>query len=679
MADQVQQITVQRIIGPMNAAAQGDRERPVTLSRNPMLIEFPEHTAPVASVIIPVHGQWTVTQDCLQSLSRLHSSTPFEVVVVDDCSPDDTADELAAIPGLRHVRTGRNTGFVGACNLGAEHARGSVLVFLNNDTLVHHRWLDVLVETLDQDPTIGLVGSLLMYPDGLVQESGGIIFQDGSGHNFGRRWWPENSAIRGTRDVDYCSGASIAVRRALFEELGGFDIRYAPAYYEDVDLCFGIRGLGYRVVVQPESVLTHLEGVSNGRDDTGGLKRFQRVNRAAFLRKWRKELVVNGPNDGPASVWNGRHRRPRGMVLIYESDVPTPDQDAGSRRLKAIIDELRGLGFAVYLAPAERRGLQPYTRDLEREGVTVLTTLEEQHGFLIEAGPAISTIILSRPQVAGAVMEQVLQYAPDALTIYDSVDLHGRRLLAQSEIENDPRLRRMAGYIWELERTAMKITDITLVVSPVEKEYLAGREPGVQVELLSLVHQAVVTDPRPTGRRDIVMVGNYNHPPNIDGAQWMSREVMPLIRKVVPDATLNLVGSNLGPAVAALAGPGVEVVGWVKDLAPVYAAARVVVAPLRFGAGVKGKVAEAVEHGLPIVGTSVAFEGMPVIGGTDVAVGDTPEAFAAAVIKLLQDDDQWVSMAASGQRRILEAFSPKQARTVLERILNDVPGWTRAG
>lgn len=664
-------------VGSIPPAGGLSSQRDVSPVGDSTSIEFADDAPPVASVIIPVHGKWSVTQDCLRSLARMYADVPFEVVVVDDCSPDDTAVQLAAIPGLRHVRTERNTGFVGACNLGAEHARGSILVFLNNDTLVHARWLDVLVETLDGDPTIGLVGSLLMYPDGLVQESGGIIFQDGSGHNFGRRWLRNSAAIRATRDVDYCSGASIAVRRELFEELGRFDNLYAPAYYEDVDLCFGVRSLGYRVVVQPESVVTHLEGVSNGTDDTGGLKRFQRVNRAAFQRKWRKELVANGPNDGPASVWAGRHRRPRGPVLIYESDVPTPDQDAGSRRFKAIIDELRDMGFAVYLAPAEQRGLQPYTLELEREGVTVLTTLAEQHGFLVEAGPVIGAIILCRPQVANSVIESVLQYAPDALTIYDSIDLHGCRLQAQAAIENNPKLRRMAGYIWELERTAMKVADITLVVSPVEKDFLATREPEVKVELLSLIHQAVVTDPRPTGRRDIVMVGNYNHPPNIDGAQWMAREVMPLVRRAVPGATLNLVGSNLNATVADLAGPGVVVVGWVKDLAPVYAAARVVVAPLRYGAGVKGKVAEAVEHGLPIVGTSVAFEGMPVVGGTDVAVGDTAETFAAAVIKLLADDVEWTRMAASGQRRILDAFSPKQARTVLDRILIDVPGWNR--
>lgn len=636
----------------------------------PGLPAFTPTTAPSASVIIPVHGKWPLTLDCLRSLADDAARHSFEVVVVDDWSLDETAVQLQRVPGLMHVSTPENLGFVGACNLGAASARGEFLVFLNNDTLVHRGWLDALLDILDEEPDVGLVGSLLLGADGMVQESGGIIWSDASGYNYGRGLPPSFAEIRAVRDVDYCSGAAIAVRAALFDELGGFDARYSPAYYEDTDLAFAVRAAGYRVVVQPESVVSHLEGQTHGTEATGGLKRFQAVNREAFRRKWRSVLPAHGVMEGPRSLWTARNRKPGGMVLIADPNVPTPDRDSGSRRMAAIIDELLDLKVAIYFAPSEHIAIQPYTRNLERKGVTVLLTHDEQDRFIREAGPALDAAILCRPHVAWSWLDRVYRWAPDATVVYDTVDLHSLRMMRQAEVEQDTELARIADLVWIQESGAMRASDITLVVSEFERTILADRMPGADVRVLSNIHAPVVTAPRLTGRHDILFVGGYQHLPNVDAARWAVEAIMPLVRRSVPEATLRLVGSHMPPTVAELAGPGVEATGWLDDLTPAYGRARVVIAPLRYGAGVKGKVAEAIEHGVPVVGTSMAFEGINLVDGVDVLFADAAAEFADAIVRLLTDDQAWIGMAGRGQERIAAQFSSTLARSVLTELLD---------
>jgi len=240
---------------------------------------------PVASIIIPVFNQLHFTLACLRSLSDCGDRAGFEVIVVDDASTDASPRVLPSIPGLRYHRNRDNLGFIGACNAGAELATGRFVVFLNNDTTVQPGWLDALLSTFERYPDTGLAGSKLVYPDGRLQEAGGIVFADGSGYNYGRFEDPDHPRYNFVREVDYCSGAAIALHRSRFMELGGFDSHYAPAYYEDTDLAMRIRELGLKVRYQPASVVIHYEGVSSGTDITRGVKSYQVVNHKKFLAR----------------------------------------------------------------------------------------------------------------------------------------------------------------------------------------------------------------------------------------------------------------------------------------------------------------------------------------------------------------------------------------------------------
>src|SRR6266542_4216899 len=204
-------------------------------------LHFPAHEQVEVSVIIPVFNQLQFTHACLASLQTAQERARFEVIIVDDCSTDKTTEVVAQIHGVVYLRNETNSGFIVSCNRGAAKARGKYLLFLNNDTTVKDGWLSALMNTFAEEPQAGAVGSKLVYPDGRLQEAGGIIWQDASGWNYGKFDDPQKPEYNYLRDVDYCSAAALMIPKALFLSVGGFDERYAPAYYEDTDLSFKTR------------------------------------------------------------------------------------------------------------------------------------------------------------------------------------------------------------------------------------------------------------------------------------------------------------------------------------------------------------------------------------------------------------------------------------------------------
>jgi GT2 family glycosyltransferase/2-polyprenyl-3-methyl-5-hydroxy-6-metoxy-1,4-benzoquinol methylase/glycosyltransferase involved in cell wall biosynthesis len=647
---------------------------------------------PLVSIVIPVHGQWAYTRRCLAAIEAGGPRVPFEVIVVDDASPDDSARVLARCPGVRLVRAEHNLGFVGASNLGAAQARGELLVLLNNDTEPRAGWLDALVETVYGDERIGLVGAKLLYPDGSLQECGGIVWSDASAANYGHGDDPDDPRYASLRDVDYCSGAALLVRRELFERLGGFDERYAPAYYEDTDLAFAVRAAGYRTVVEPAAVVVHHEGVSHGTDPSSGHKRFQETNRAVFAEKWADALKEQIAGPGKAALWVARQRMPgmvpreHGLVLIADLQVPTPDKDSGSVRMRRLVDALLALGQRVVFCPMDDIHPAHYTERLRRAGVTVLGDPAQRERFLAEAGSELRLVLLSRPTVAWHMAERIRICAPQAVLAYDTVDLHFVRLSRESELVRSlgdattaAMLRQRAELYRELELALVRSSDRTLVVSESERDLLAGLAPEARVEVLSNVHPFSSEQTSPEGRSGALFVGSFEHAPNRDAAFWLAGEVWPAVRQRCPWAELELVGEDPTGEIHALEGDGVLVRGWVENLEEKYATARMGLAPLRFGSGVKGKVGESLAYGVPVVGTPLAFEGMRLRDGEEILSGETTEEIAERIATLFTDDPLWQRLSEAGRTAVGAQFGPEVARTALNALLSAQAGEGLAG
>jgi len=629
----------------------------------------PTSDAPRVSIVIPVYDKVAYTLACLRSLGEHAGDVPFEVIVVDDGSGDATPQRLAGIGGIRALRNPRNLGFIGSCNAGAAAARGEYLLFLNNDTVVTAGWLDALVRCIETAPDAGLVGAKLVYPDGRLQEAGGIVFDDGSGWNVGRFEDPDDPRYSFRREVDYCSGAAILLRRDLFERLGRFDARYAPAYYEDTDLAFAVRAAGLKVYVEPASVVVHFEGITSGTDLAGGVKRYQVVNRETFVAKW-KDALARQPKPGTPITLAATHRARR-RVLVVDATTPMPDHDSGSLRMVNLMRVFADLGWQASFLPENRLFVERYTPALQALGVEALYApyAQDPVRLLRERGREFDLVVLSRHYVAASFLGLVRLHAPQARIAFDTVDLHYLREQRAAELAGDEALARHAGATRAQELRLVRESDVTLVVSPVERDLLARDAPGARVEVLSNVHEVHGCRRPFAERRDLVFVGGFQHPPNTDAVEWFVREVFPQLRIALPGVRFHVIGSRVPESIRALADEQVVVHGFVEDIMPYMDGCRVSVAPLRYGAGVKGKVNMAMSCGLPVVATPVAVEGMHVAAGSDVLVAEDAAAFAAAVVRLYRDEALWNTLSANGLANVERHFSFAAARAAVQRLL----------
>lgn len=618
------------------------------------------------SIIIPVYNKVGYTTDCLESLARHKSSFSFEVIVIDNGSTDCTPQLVGSIPGIRYVRNQENRGFVDACNQGADLAKGRILVFLNNDTVVLNNWLDPLVNRL-ADPTIGLVGSKMIYPDGRLQEAGSIIFKDGSGHNYGKGQDAKDFAFNFSRDVDYCSGASIAIEKRMFRKLGGFDKRYAPAYYEDTDLAMSVRKSGKRVVYEPFSVLMHIEGGTSGTDTTSGFKRFQPINREKFLKKWSKELNKNhyGPRVNPIRA--SRFGKPKRM-LIVDNIVPEYNRDSGSLRMSQIIKAALKLGYNVTFFADNRVASQPYTSELQSVGVEVVYGEVSPRDFYKRRANLYDVILLSRPLSSIWHIDLCKAYQPKAKLIYDTVDLHFLRIGRQAELENDLNRAQEARDWQKLEYYLMDQADLTLVVSYEEKSLLKKEKPKTKVQILSNINSQTITGhPASFSQRSgLLFIGSYNHTPNRDAVNWFIKEVYPKVKKAIPNLHVSLLGSSPTKAVKSLGNSRVTVPGFIDNIDGYFNQARVFISPLRYGAGVKGKLSQALAFGLPIVSTSVGAEGMHLKDNESCLIADDAEGFAAKVIELYNDRNLWKKIQKNSLAVYRGNFSEKAGLEALK-------------
>lgn len=619
--------------------------------------------------MIPVHGHWDHTLACLRAIAAHPPACRLEVIVVDDASPDDTLRHLVMIDGLRCVTRHVNGGFIAACNEGAACATGAYLVFLNNDTVPQPGWLDALLRTFRDFPDTGVAGAQLLYPDGRLQEAGGVVFRDGSAWNYGRFESPDDPRFAFVREADYVSGAALMIPRALFTDMGGFDLHYAPAYYEDTDLAFAVRDAGWQVRYQPASRVVHDEGTTSGLDPAQGAKAWQVRNQAKFATR-RASALASHPAPGNSPTASNIHRDRR-QVLVVDASTPRPDRDSASLRLVNIMRLLRDEGAHVVFLPADLAHAGRYTLDLQALGIEAwyspfagrLTRWFREHGS------RFGTVMVSRHYVLRELLPLLRRHAPQARVVFDSVDLHFVRERRTAVLARDAALERSADATRLLELDMVRRADLTTVVSAEEADLLEQAVPRARVEVLSNVHEIAGSGLPFEQRADLVFVGGFRHPPNVDAARWFCGEVFPRVLARLPGVRFHCIGESPPPALRTYHdGKHVILHGHVPDLAPFMDGCRIAVAPLRVGAGVKGKINMSMAHGQPVVATSLAVEGMQVRNGVDALVADDADDFADRIVQLYSDPALWATLSVNGHANIERHFSPVVAREAIGRI-----------
>lgn len=639
---------------------------------NRLTASRPSGLAPRASIVIPVYGQLGYTLNCLHSLVPDIVRGDVEVLIGDDASPDGSARWLAGLHHIRYIRHETNGGFIRNCNLTASEVTAPYIVLLNNDTRVVPGWLDAMLESFTLFTDAGLIGAKLFYPDGSLQEAGGIVWLDGSAWNYGRDDDPNRPRYCHARRVDYVSGCAIALPIDDWRVLGGFDSLYTPAYYEDTDIAFRLRQGGRSTWMQPLARVIHYEGMTSGTDLTSGAKAYQVQNSQKFRHRWASTLASHRKNG--VDPWLERDRDTKKRVLVIDTVNPTPDQDAGSAATVALIRAYIALGYHVLFVPEDNFLYDPQaTTELQRIGVECLYAPYENSltTLLTRYGPYLSVVHLIRPETAKRALDLVKTYVPQARLIYLNADLHFLRLERQAEVEGRRELLAEAGRMKEVELGITSRVDTTFVHSHMERDLLSQMVPMARVEVMPLIHTLVGRQSSFTERQDVMFLGGYNHPPNVDAALWLIDGIWPSVAEACPQARLLIVGANPPQALLEKASDRVIVTGRVDDLAPWFERTRVFVAPLRYGAGAKGKVVTAMAHGVPVIASPIAAEGMGFVKGRDLLVAETPVDLAESIVSLYNGPEtEWLRLADNGLNRVRDGNGLDAVVAALEAVLN---------
>ena len=558
-------------------------------------------------------------------------------------------------------------------------------MLFKNHTEVTRNWLQAMLACAESAEDVGVVTPKFVYPDGSLNEAGGIIWRDGTGVNYGRGDVSDHFQYDYRRETDYGSAAALLVSSELWKEIGGFDERYLPMYYEDTDLCFEARERGRRVLYEPSAVVVHIEGATAGNDAESGHKRYQEQNRSKFVAKWGHRLEAEHlrpalPNVRMAA---NRHRGPHVLVVDYQ--VPRWDHDSGSLRILGILQGLLRLGARVTFMPDNFSPLQPYTCTLQEMGIEVLYGALDINAELATIGPRLSLAILSRPHDAGRWLDVVREFAPSTRVAYDTVDLHWLREARKGTLGTSrwsgpgggngslDSIAPKAKALREVELAMIRASDVTLVVSDSERLQVERDVPDKDVLVIPNVHDVEPYVMPPEDRSGVLFVGGFAHPPNIDTAVRLVKDVMPAVWRELGDVQVTIAGPHPPPEVQALASPMVDVTGWIEDLRPLLDRARLMVAPLRYGAGLKGKVTQALAVGLPVATTPIGAEG---VDDPDecMLIAEDPHDLAAHIVSAYRDDELWLRLSRAGQAFVAEHCSAEIVTERLGQLLDGASG-----
>jgi GT2 family glycosyltransferase/glycosyltransferase involved in cell wall biosynthesis len=609
-------------------------------------LELPKVTNPDVSIIIPVHNKFELTYHCIASLILSDNQASYEVIVVDDCSTDKTTEINDVVSNVQLIVNTENLGFLRNCNKAAKVAKGRYILLLNNDTEVGNRWLDEMLDVFDRFDKVGAVGAKLTYPDGKLQEAGGIIWDNGQPWNLGRDGNPHDPQWNYVRQTDYLSGAALALPKILWDELGGLSDEFAPAYYEDTDLAFKVRAAGYRTLYCPHAEVIHFEGMSHGRDTSSGFKKFQAINAPKFCEKWVDAYANNGRVG--TDLWRNKDRGVRFRALVIDYATPQPDKDAGSY---AAVQEMRLLqshGFKLTFIPENLSHFGSYTKDLQKMGIECIHAPfhVSVQDFLQKRGHEYDLVFITRYDVAERHIDLVRQHSK-AKVLFNNADLHFLRELRTHLSKGN---KDLSGPLATRDRELSLMRKVDVVLSYNEAEHAVIASHNLRTDNIFKCPWVLTAHGHSTPfeqREGIAFLGGYRHPPNVEAVEFFVEKVMPLLRAKGMNIKFHIYGSHPPKEFEAFEDDDIVVEGFVETLDDVFEHCRIFVAPLLSGAGIKGKVLEAMSWGVPSILTPVAAEATGLSNGISAVIAETPEEWADAIIDLYENPTKWQALSGN--------------------------------
>lgn len=635
-------------------------------------LKLPESSSPVVSILLVLYNQAGLTYRCLTALAEERSVT-FETLIVDNASEDATALLLDRIEGAQIIRNHENEGFLLACNRAAKAASGEYLLFLNNDAVLLPGALSAAVTRMRNTPDAGAVGGKILLWSGKLQEAGSIIWQDGSCSGYGRGEDPDDSIFSHVRDVDYCSGAFLLTRRALFASMGQFDVDYIPAYYEESDYCARLWQAGYRVIYDPAVCIRHFEFASSDAKSDRAFA-LQKKNRSVFISK-QPAFLQSQLTPSASNVLFARQRFKKGCrrILFIDDRLPRRDLGSGFPRALEFIKSLDQIGCFVTHYPLqfphelweEARKFLPETVEIaaNRGAFGLQDFLEERQNFY-------HGIIVSRPHnmvVVNSIVSCHPEWFSGKMLVYDAEAMFSLREIVQAEVNGKPFSPEKSDLLIHEELAITKYANRIITVSQAEADHFVryGKE---NVFVLGHALDIVEKTPGFQERAGYLFVGAMpsDSSPNADSLIWFLRHVWPII-SAQGSAHLDIIGLCEAPAVLGFASDRVRIHGRVDSVSAFYASARLFIVPTRFAAGIPHKAHEAAAQGLPMVVTPLIASQL---GWQDeIAVGDSAISFAKACLALYNDSALWTAKRLSALQAVERDCNRQRFQQTVESIL----------
>jgi len=639
--------------------------------RSGATISFPGGE-PVLSVIVVLYNQVGLSLACLQSILK-NILLPYEVIIVDNHSTDETPLLLDKVRGATIIRNNENLHFLKANNQALEHVKGKYLLFLNNDAEITPSTVASALSTLNSNEKCGAVGGKIILPDGTLQEAGSMIWNDGSCLGYGRYESPESPEYNFKRVTDYCSGALLLTHTRLFREHGGFDNRFEPAYYEETDYCLWLQKKGLHVVYDPGAVVFHFEF---GSDTSNTVKTIQEKNQLTFYGKHHDQLKKHFAPD-PANLLAARFAASQGAkkkVLYIDDRVPHCDQGSGFPRTNAIVNLIKELGYGVTIYPLNfpdedtwetaYRDIDPYIE------IAAGCGLKGFREFIRSRKEYYDVIWVSRPHNMKAIREDILPLKDKGRIIYDAEAIFTDRDIMKKEIDGG-----VVGKENKIQwyQNEFKLSDMAHAVVCVSENDALKFRHSEKKDVFVLGHTLEIGDVIPgfDEREGLLFVGNLDDDdsPNVDSMVWFINDILPIVRQAIPGLTVDIVGSAHSSRIRSNRHDGVFVHGKVAFISSFYDKCRIFIAPTRFAAGIPYKIHEAASFGLPVVATRLLCDQLEWQHGRELLAASVDKTdFARKIVELYNDEDLWKDI----QKNAINFVRNEMSRPVYKEKIADI-------
>lgn len=639
-------------------------------------IKFNSSNNPLVTIIIPFYNEINYTQNCLYYLYKnISDRYSYEIILIDDNSTQ--IYDFSNFEGITVIKNESNLGFLKNINKGILASKGEYIYLLNNDTEVQKYFLDELFYVFENFKNVGAVGSMLLNSNKSLQEAGSVFMKNCDINQIVRKKLPFYPEVNFISKVDYCSGCSLLFKKYDDNnDINLFDEQFAPAYFEETDLCFQLKYFQNKnIYYTPFSKVIHYNGVtynSKTEDNTEKLQKKEtlfKTNLEKFKNKWKIQLNAIQATTIPDRIQEIYNKK---SVVVFAGMIPEFDKDSGSNRLKEILDSFCELGYYVVLIVKFAYLDNPYIEYFERKGVNVFYEHKKYSSIekYIEKQKFNPNLVwFYSPDIFIKYYKTAKKYFPNSKLIYDMVDIHHLRI--ERAIELDPKrisLKRKYKKYLKSETLSAKLATYVIAISEFDKIYMSKICDESKIKIISNIHYPKIPFEKTLPfkeRKDILFIGS-THTPNIDAVYFLYNEIMSIVWKSIPNLKVNIIG-NLADEIKDINNDNFIFKGYVPNIDTYFISNKLMVAPLRYGAGVKGKIGQAFEYYLPVVTSSIGAEGMHLKNNINALIEDSAQGFANAIIELYENEKLWLTLQQNSEKSLFP-FSKQHLKEIINQL-----------